>query len=211
MASSGTQSGPQPPTGQLPEDKNVEKLRLEVEKLRLEVESLQSTGWWDRMVGRWLPVSTAFLAVIAFWVSQYQAHAQRADALAQQIEELRRDVARPFWEAQLELYRQASQTAATIATTENDELRKRAEADFQVLYWGPLAAVEDVGIKEKSHAEVETAMVKFNTYVKAHPKYQDREKCELQRLAIGISRAIRDETGPAFNLRPTPIRSGRSD
>jgi hypothetical protein len=80
---------------------------------------------------------TAILAVAGFWVGliqyfrqQAQTESQRTDAVHQRSEELRREAAKPFWDSQLQLYLRASEAAATIATSSDQEAVSRAEQQF---------------------------------------------------------------------------------
>jgi hypothetical protein len=182
----------------------------------LEVEALRSSRWWDRVVGRYLPLITALLAVVGFWFGVIQYYAQRGDsekqlAEAQQgrADELRREAAKPFWEMQLKLYARASEAAATIATSDDEAARSRAESEFWLLYWGPLSCVEDVGIEKKPHPEVEAAMVQFGNYLKAHSR-ETRTKSELQPLSLALAHSMRHEIGPSFALQATPLLGGHA-
>jgi len=121
--------------------------------------------------------------------------------------ELRREAARPFWETQLKLYVRAAEAAAAIATSDQPESRKRAESEFWLLYWGPLATVEDVSIQMMEKSPVETAMVAFGSYLKQHPKARDRR--ELKRLSLDLAHAMRDAAGPAFKLEPAKLTNSR--
>ena len=191
----------------------LQHLRKEVEKLGLEVEALRSSRWWDRIIGRYLPVITALLAVVGFWFGIIQYNAQRNDIDKQRAaadtarsEELRREAAKPFWDTQLKMYIRAAEAAATIATSEDAAVCSRAESEFWLLYWGPLACVEDVGAEKKLEPNVESAMVELGKYLKKYPK-EPRNKSELQHLAIELAHAMRDELGPSFALQPTPLRN----
>jgi hypothetical protein len=194
----------------------LDRLDLEVKKLSLEVHALRSPTHWDRLIGRYLPLATAFLAVAGFWfgVIQYLAQQrendrQRIEALKQRGDDIRREVAKPFWDSQLRLYLKASEAAAVIATTDKEDERSRAEAEFWALYWGPLAAVEDVGIEKKATAEIEAAMVEFGEYTKQTRRdKQDKEK--LERLSLQLAHAIRNAVGPAFNLEITALKNLRT-
>src|SRR5262249_17261760 len=102
----------------------LQHLQVEVEKLSLEVAALRSSTFWYRTIGRYLPLLTAILAVAGFWVGLFQyfrqqteTERQRADAVQQRSEELRREAAKPFWDSQLQLYLRASEAAAIIATS----------------------------------------------------------------------------------------------
>jgi hypothetical protein len=201
----------------------LEHLRNETKKLALEVEALRSSRWWDKVIGRYLPIITAFLAVAGFWFGVYQYHSQRLDdlkkeaaakleALKNQAEadkaraaQLQRDAARTFWEQQLRLYSRAVEDAAVIATTDNEELRKAKEDDFWVMYWGPLSSVEDVSMNAQSTPAVEEAMVVFGNYLRKHKDANKRDKDKMQQMVLTLARAMRSEAGPKFDIVATPI------
>ena len=58
---------------------------------------------------------------------------------------------RPYWEKQLALYLEATSTAATLASTDDESAWNDARNNFWRLYLGPLCMVEN--------AAVESAMV----------------------------------------------------
>src|SRR6185369_7363298 len=99
-----------------------------------------------------------------------------------------------------------AEKAAIIATTTDTAQRRAAEERFWVLYWGPLAAVEDVGLSKAETAAIESAMVKFGNLLTSVPKEEsDRE--ELKRNALDLAHAIRDAVAPAFNVELTDLRN----
>ncbi len=55
----------------------------------------------------------------------------------------------PFLQRQLELSFEASQTVAILATTTSPETWEKARERFWQLFYGPLAIIEDVAVKEK--------------------------------------------------------------
>lgn len=202
----------------------LEHLHKQVEKLSLEVEQLRETTFWDRIIGRYLPLITAVLAVAGFWFGVIQYTGQRSEterlrredeqkrtaeitkAAQDRTHELRQETARPFWEAQLRLYLRAAEAAATVATARDAKNAAKAEGDFWILYWGPLAAVEDVGL-EKRKAVIEAAMVNFGTALRQRPTNADRR--DLERLSLALAHAIRDAVGPAFELQAAPATQER--
>src|SRR5262249_40437108 len=94
--------------------------------------------------------------------------------------------------------------AALIATTEDEGTRKAAEARFWVLYWGPLAAVEDVGVKIQGNPKIEVAMVNFGEEIKKKP--EERDKGTMQSLSLKLAHAIKEAIKPAFDVTgPEPL------
>jgi hypothetical protein len=144
---------------------------------------------------------------------QAQERADR-DRLKQQQEadvtfrlNLRRETAKPLWDKQLSLYIEAADRAATIATTDDDLVRRDAEKRFWVLYWGPLAAVEDVGLKKEDDPRIARAMVQFGNALSKDPKERDRS--EMQRLALDVAHAIRKAIAPAFDVEAADLTGVR--
>ena len=222
--SGNLQPGPDP---SLPDRTNLELqlLQRQVEKLSIEIAAFRQQTWWDRMIGRFLPVATALVAVGGFWFGIYQYQVQKsaderkqrddsekaeiaraqelADAQRSRARELQREAASSFWQTQLQLYLKAAEATATIATTNDDEARKKAEADFWILYWGPLSCVEDVSMSSKAVPQVERAMVQFGKYLLESGDQRTRE--ELQARSLKLAHAIRTEIPLSQGLEATPL------
>jgi hypothetical protein len=73
----------------------------------------------------------------------------------------------PFLEKQTELCFQASEQAARLATTGDPKQWKKSWDEFWMLYWGPLAIVEDVPAGSTIYAEVAPSMVAFGNKIKS--------------------------------------------
>jgi hypothetical protein len=176
----------------------VEHLRKEIEKLTLEVEALRSSSLWGRIMGQYLPLITAMLAVAGFLFAIYQYSGQ----LKENERQLLKEAAKPFWDEQIKLYIKAAQAAATIATYKEGNMKSRAEAEeeFWILYWGPLAAIEDVGTREN---KVEKAMINFGRYIRETP-HDARDQRTLERLSLDLAHAIRAVVAPSFDLKAAP-------
>ena len=181
----------------------LQHLQVQVEKLGLEVEGLRAQKFWDRTVGRYLPMLTALLAVAGFWVGLIQYNQERIGSDQRRTDELRRESARPFWDAQLKLYQRASEAAAVIATSKSADAVARAENDFWTLYWGPLAIVEDVGVEKQPVAEVEQAMVQFGRSLL--DRGWNPSRTELQGRSLALAHAMRKPVSPAFHLEAAPL------
>ncbi len=205
----------------------LEYLRRQIEKLSFEIGELQGESQIERRVKRYVPLISALLAVAAFWfgIVQYiradaASREQRREADNARLDqqkaadevfrrELKRETAKPLWDKQLALYLEAVENAAVIATTKDVAKRAAAEARFWVLYWGPLAAVEDVGLLKPKATEVEAAMVRFGKEL--HKNYNDRDSDQMQNLTLDLAHSVRAAVAPSFdveagdlqNLRPT--------
>ena len=71
----------------------LQRLRHEIQKLALEIDALRSSGRWERLVGRHLPIVTALLAIAGFWVGIFQYYATSREAQQQRAIESRRESA----------------------------------------------------------------------------------------------------------------------
>jgi hypothetical protein len=95
---------------------------------------------------------------------------------------------KPLWAKQLELYFEACKAASTIAVSPpRAEQRHEEEKTFWMLYWGPLALIED--------EEVARAMVKFGDRLDAHA---DSE--ELKELSLKLAKSCRQSIGSTWNF-----------
>lgn len=169
-----------------------ERLDFELRNLRGEAPDLQKIRFYLPVLS-WLISGLAIVASIATYIVT-----QRSERESRQLE-LRREAARPFWEKQLPLYLEAAEKAAFIAISENEKSRREAAERYWVLYWGPLAAVEDVGLS-KPEPKVETAMVKFGELLT--PDITNNRE-ELRRASLELAHAIRDAADPAFQIKPS--------
>jgi hypothetical protein len=100
----------------------------------------------------------------------------------------------PFLKKQTALCFQASEQAARLATTSDHEQWKRAWDEFWMLYWGPLAVVEDVpGQKDSIYGEVAPSMIAFGKKINEigpQPTTLPAEPAKnLTGMAIDISKA----------------------
>lgn len=134
-----------------------------------------------------LKLLSPLLAVAAFFWGIYtyrdtaRQELARAEADALRTAETRRiEATRPYLDKQLVLYTEATQVAATIATSTDAEHVKKATKRFKELYWGELALVE--------RTSVARAMVALRLALDAE---QGQE--ELAPLALDLAHACRDE------------------
>ncbi len=105
-----------------------------------------------------------------------------------QTENRRVEARKPFLERQLKLYTEATQAAATIATSEVQKERAAAEKRFWSLYWGELALVED--------KSVEAAMVAFGRGLNERASSQ-----EIKNLALRLAHACRNSLAESWGVK----------
>ncbi len=203
-------------TGDSYQDANYEHLQLENQKLRFEIGQLTKPKSWTDRVEKFLPVLTALIAVAGFWFGVYQFHQQEKNIAAnmarQQQErlanfqnELKRasdskelELRKPFWEKQLEYYFAASAAAATIATSKEPQTVKKAKAKFWDLYWGPLAIVEDAGMKKPEDAVVEGAMVLFGNCFDGTDVCNEQE---IKQRSLSLAHKCRASVGKSWEVK----------
>jgi hypothetical protein len=132
----------------------------------------------------WVKVLSLLGAVITFsyGVFQYIRNEQR------QAESRRVEATKPFLERQLKLYTEATQAAATLATSNDETERTAALKRFWSLYWGELALVED--------RKVEVAMVQFGKGL------QDQgASAEIKQLSLQLAHACRDSLAKSWGVQ----------
>lgn len=161
----------------IPNDKNLgesladKKLRLEIEsleikndlekrKLELEAKGLESKHKWEDRVARYIPVMTALVAVAGVLIGaqqfkkqqEFDRHALAAQSL-RDYETRQQELKKEYWEEQIEIYKEAGNAAAAIATAKTLEEVEEERKKFWRLYWGIMSLIE--------HSEVEKAMKAF--------------------------------------------------
>ena len=132
----------------------------------------------------WVKVLTLVGAVVAFVWGAYQFLAtQRTQAETRRIE-----ATRPFLERQLKLYTEATQSAATMATSSSKEEVALATQRFWSLFWGELALVED--------KRVEAAMVQFGRALD-----EGKTGNELRGVSLELAHACRDSLADSWGVK----------
>ena len=107
-----------------------------------------------------------------------------------------RSVQQPFLETQTDRCFAAAENAARLATTIDQDTWKKAREEFWMLYWGPLAIVEDVepDASENNVGDVQKLMKKFGDELKLVSEVPPRSLplSGLQRDSLDIAHACRD-------------------
>jgi len=132
----------------------------------------------------WIKILTLLGAVVTFaWgVHQFFSN-QRAQAETRRIE-----ATKPFLDRQLKLYTEATQAAATIATSDSKDEIIAAQKRFWSLYWGELALVED--------KRVEAAMVQLGQALEKGATGK-----EVQGLSLRLAHACRDSLAESWGVQ----------
>lgn len=132
----------------------------------------------------WVKILTLVGGVIAFGWGVYQfVSNQRSHAETRRIE-----ATRPFLDRQLKLYTEATQAAATLATSSSREELAVARARFWSLYWGELALVED--------KRVEAAMVALGRALEGGATGKD-----VAPLSLRLAHACRDSLAESWGVK----------
>ncbi len=192
------------------EDPMLEKLKLEVkylgsqnEKLGFEINELKNESAFLRRANRWVPIVTSFLGLGGLYFGVMQYWGAESKALSQRQDEIRRETAKPLWDKRLNLFIEATDAAATVATAKDMDSPESidAEARFWVLYYGPMSAVEDTGLADrKKKAEgnlartVENAMVAFGRELEKDVKERDADT--LKELSLELAHVVREAIDP---------------
>jgi hypothetical protein len=131
----------------------------------------------------WVKALSLLGAAIAFiWgVVQFMA-GQHTQAETRRIE-----ATKPFLERQLKLYTDATQAAATLATSKDAQEIAAAKKRFWALYWGELALVED--------ARVEAAMVQLGRALDTGSQGQ-----HVQAASLALAHACRDSLADSWGV-----------
>src|SRR5262249_52883200 len=103
---------------------------------------------------------------------------------------------RPFLDLQLKLYQEATETAATLATSSDQDELTKSEARFWRLYWGVLAMVENGGISQQAGG-VEGAMVRFGDALNEKPRNAGR----LQKASLELAHICRDSLANSWRVK----------
>jgi hypothetical protein len=122
--------------------------------------------------------------VVAFSWGVFQFVASQKE----QAETRRIEATKPFLERQLRLYTEATQAAATLATSKETDELDEARKKFWSLYWGELALVED--------KRVEAAMVRFGRALESGDVDQ-----QLQQRSLELAHACRDSLAESWGVR----------
>ena len=142
----------------------------------------------------------ALVSALFAYMAQTSATKIQSDiALTQLAAQQAHERQKPFVEAQMKFYIEATETAAQIPRTADGVARQTLVRRFWQLYWGALALVED--------DEVAKAMIAYGKQLDSNPF----EPNVLETLSLGVAHACRNslkrlwipELGTIRNVRPT--------
>jgi hypothetical protein len=100
---------------------------------------------------------------------------------------------KPFFDYQIQLYKEAVQVTQVIATTIDPIEKEKKTKRFWELYWGELGLVENGGI-EPQDGGVEGAMVAFGTCL------NDKACSNLPNCSLALAHACRNSLAASYGV-----------
>jgi hypothetical protein len=123
------------------------------------------------------------------WTYHVQSQHQQQQA-TDQVQSIKRELARPYDERQLGMYLEVSKIIADLATLPEGDERKKAEQRFWELYWGELTFVESRMDGPKGEKSVEGMMIKFCEQVYGNERCHSALSAD-KRLAAAVDFALK--------------------
>ncbi len=123
-------------------------------------------------------------AAWTIWTYTHELQKER-DTKEQAGRSLALQARQPFEAERLRFYEQAVTIAGVLPVSE-PEIRKKAEADFWKLYWGPMVLVED--------DEVARAMIELGRCIK------DPQCAERETLSLRLGRSCRSSLASVWDV-----------
>ncbi|HXG23739.1 MAG TPA: hypothetical protein VNJ09_04220 [Chthonomonadales bacterium] len=115
----------------------------------------------------------------------------------------RKERQQPFLQKQLELYFEASQTTAVLATSHDKTAWAKAYNRFWELYWGNLSIVESP-YRQKEERAVEQKMVDYGGILKETggdmSKLTEEQRNQLEQASLSLAHACRDDIQETWNF-----------
>jgi uncharacterized membrane protein len=100
-----------------------------------------------------------------------------------------------FWKRQLELYIQASSSAAELTQSElNSEKHRESRQRFYTLFWGPMSIVEDISVKK--------VMENYSSQLIKYEISKSKDDLELlQQKSFELARTCRESSIKRWELK----------
>ena len=120
-----------------------------------------------------------------------------------------KDFRKAYWDKQMSLLFDATETTAKIATlSANDPKRINAVAAFWQLYWGPMTVVES---KCERCDPVDQAMIRFGRCLKDPAAEKPVDACDTQELeqrSIALGKLVKDSIGLSWDKKLESLAQG---
>lgn len=185
---------------------------LQEEKLRLEIQELKNKSSLGYKFIQFIPLLTILVAIGGLWwnIKQFtnsqQAQAKQfadsQEAQAKRDESSReREFRKPFWDKQINLYFEATNATATIATLPagNPE-RKKAEDKFWQLYYGSLVSVEDDAVMKAKVAYGNCLGLGVGDETDEKCKSEPSKTYRLRKLSLELANSCRESIGKSWTI-----------
>jgi hypothetical protein len=179
----------------------LEKIQLEIENLKLEISGRRRLAGFDLGL-QLLQTITVFVAIAGFAISLYHYKSEQRQHQQDSVEAAQREFMKPLLEKQQELYVDAAAAAATIASTNDAEERKKAINTFRKLFWGPLVMVET--------EEVSGAMKAFDSCLNLNGTL----KCDpdmIKNQSLSLASTLEASLLKNWNKKPQDFMNGQFD
>ena len=169
---------------------------LQIEKLKLEIQELKNKGKIGYKLIQLIPLFTILVAIGGLWWNVQQFNNNQVTQARNEKTTNEREFRKPFWSKQIDLYFEATNTAATIATLpdENPD-RKKAEEKFWQLFYGPLVSVEDESVM-KAKVAFGRCLDEIDIECESLPV----KSSKLKTLSLELANSCRDSIGKSWNI-----------
>lgn len=169
-------------------EKLDEKHKLaEIEKLGLEIKSLKKADKKWYVLIQYLPLTTVLVALAGFifGIIQYKDQQQKDRVIREKEFKIK------YWEKQLDVYINISQSAARLATLDNAEDREKEYQRFRELYYGNFLMVADEQVAR-------TAKTFFQNYIDY--RNDPRKQVGVQLSSKALANACRKSLGQSWDV-----------
>ena len=176
--------------------KSLEELQFE--KLELEIQELRNRRTLKYKIVQLIPLLTILVALGGLWWNIQQFRTTQQTQVRNEQEANEREFRKPYWNKQIELYFDATTTAATIATLpEGDPDREKAVRKFRNLYNGPLVSVEDESVM-KAKVAFGKCLDEVDLECENSPL---AKSSKLKLLSLALANSCRTSLGTTWNVK----------
>jgi hypothetical protein len=189
------------------EDKQLEKLIIEIEKLRAETANLRSKMRYVPVLSSIIAILVFCFGVISFYVQQNKAADLSERNFTQSVALSEKEHRRKFYEKQLDTYFDLSQTAAQILASNDDKEIQKSYEHFLEIYNGNLIIVNTDAPENKRIWKA------ANKFIETFERYKSNksEKTELQNSARTLSAILRNSIIHFWNVPMDEYKFENSD
>lgn len=180
-------------------DISVSISEIQLQKLRLEVEDLKNRIGWQQKFLSLLPFLTILVAICGLWYNFYQFSETQKKLGEREMKARLDEFRKPLYEKRLNLYLEAVDSAAIIASSSSIEEQNKAKEKFMQLYTGSLHLVSD-----EKFAAAKVAFFKCLDW-EDQCESENQRNTELRRLSQALAIAAQESiTDTWFRSLATP-------